>query len=84
MSDTEITVEITVTVTIDESKFTDQFMREFRESFYPFITIQEHKEHLAQMYARGLINNHSFIEGYGPAKDMGISFDKESVEIGTI
>jgi hypothetical protein len=67
------TVEVhqTIKVTVDESKFDDAFMREFRESFFPFDTIDEHVEHLAQLEARGIADD--FIEGYGPAKDMGIS-----------
>lgn len=73
-----ITKEITVTqrvfVTVDVPKFTPEFMAEFRKSFYPFETIDEHLAHLGQLHARGLANNHSFIEGYGQAKDMGIRF----------
>jgi hypothetical protein len=65
-----------VDVTLDESKFTETFMEEFRESFFPFFTIEDHREHLAILYARGEIDGWSdeFIEGYGPANEMGISF----------
>jgi hypothetical protein len=69
------TVEVTqiITVTLDESKFDDTFMEEFRESFYQFDTLEEHAEHLAQLEARGLVNDYKpFIEGYGPAEEMGI------------
>ena len=59
-----------VEVEIDESKFTPEFMAEFRESFYQFRTIERHIEHLAQLEARGL--SRDFIEGYGPAEDFGI------------
>jgi len=78
----EKTVLVTqsIKVTVDESKFDDTFMEEFRESFYPFTTINEHIEHLGQLYARGMAGNTSFIEGYGPAKDMGIKFSEESIE----
>lgn len=62
-----------VEVTLDESKFDEKFMSEFREYFYPFATIEDHYQHLAQMGARGLYDSYSpFIEGYGPPKDMGI------------
>lgn len=63
-----------VKVTVDEAKFTDGFMRSFRETMYPFETVDEHIEHLGQLYARGLSDEYSFIEGYGPASKMGIKF----------
>lgn len=70
-----VTISFDVEVEIDESKFDERFMSEFRESFYCFYTIDEHLCHLAQLYARGLIEDGQFIEGYGPAKEMGISFN---------
>lgn len=63
-----------IRVTVDETKFTDEWMGEFRKVMYPFYTINDHLEHLAQLYARGIYDNHSFIEGYGKAKDLGIKF----------
>lgn len=63
-----------IEVDLDETKFTPEFMAEFRESFYPFTTLDEHRCHLAQIFARGIGDGASFIEGYGPAKGMGISF----------
>lgn len=71
-------VEVTqyITVTIDESKFDAKFLEDFCRSFYEFDTIDEHVEHLAQLYARGLVGMFDpFIEGYGRASDMGIEFD---------
>lgn len=77
-----------VEVTVDETKFTPEFMAEFRESFYDYSTVNDHIEHLAQLQARGLINmpeiNNRFIEGYGPANEMGIvtqSLDLTDVSI---
>lgn len=67
-----VDVTQTVEVEVDESKFTPEFMQEFRNSFYSFHTINQHLEHLAQLYARGL--DRDFIEGYGPAQDFGIRF----------
>jgi len=69
-----------VEVEIDESKFSPEFMKEFRESFYPFQTMDQHIEHLAQMEARGVIHNDNFIEGYGKPSDMGISIHIDSCE----
>jgi len=69
-----------VKVTIDESKFDETFMKEFQENFYNFTSIDDHIEHLAQLYARGLYDNGDFIEGYGNTKDMGIKFNIECQE----
>jgi hypothetical protein len=77
----KFTVEVTqvVTVTLDETKFTPEFMEEFRGHFFDFETIDEHAEHLAQLAARGVIEpskySGEFIEGYGPSADMGITTD---------
>jgi hypothetical protein len=68
-------VEVThmVAVTLDETKFDDAFMREFRDCMYPFNTIEEHMKHLAIMYSRGHISfGHPLIEGYGYMNEMGI------------
>lgn len=77
------TVEVAqvVTVELDETKFDEAFMQEFREGFYRFHTLEQHAEHIAQLEARGLIE--PFIEGYGPAEDMGIKATAvvESIEI---
>lgn len=63
-----------IKVKIDESKFDDAFMREFRETFYNF-SLNDHIRHLAQLHARGIANNYSFIEGYGSPEEMGIEFE---------
>lgn len=65
---------VVVDVEVDESKFTPAFMESFRSTMYDFRTIDDHVAHLGQMHARGLCDDFSFIEGYGPAKDMGIRF----------
>lgn len=80
------TVEVTqvVTVELDETKFDEAFMQEFREGFYRFHTLDQHAEHIAQLEARGMIDDWKpFIEGYGPAEDMGIKATAvvESIEI---
>ena len=59
-----------VEITLDETKFDESFLSEFREGFYQFDDVKEHVEHLAQLEARGLLED--FTEGYGPIKDMGI------------
>jgi|GEM_PF-2851172 len=59
-----------IEIELDEKKFDEAFMAEFRESFYRFYEITDHVEHLAQLEARGLLED--FTEGYGPIKDFGI------------
>lgn len=68
-----VTVTQTVSVELDDSKFTEEFMQEFRESFYPFYELSDHAEHIGQLAAREMFSAYDdFIEGYGPAKEMGI------------
>ncbi len=72
-------VEVTqyIEVEVDEAKFDEEFLEDFRGYMYNFKDIDDHIKHLAQLYARGIANNHSFIEGYGEAKDMGIKFKED-------
>ena len=79
-----------VEVTVDESKFTSKFTSEFGEYYFKLDSIGAHIRHLGQGYARGLWDNDSFIEGYGSAKEFGISFslvdvdtETETEEVGT-
>ena len=78
-----VQVSQVVKVTVDEAKFTPEFMAEFQRDFFPLQTVDDHIEHLAQMYARGVISDFpgDFIEGYGPAKDMGIAFAEEPYSV---
>lgn len=73
----KFTVQVTqeVEVTLDETKFTPEFMAAFRDCFYDFDSLEDHAEHLAQLEARGICgtNLDPFIEGYGRASEMGIS-----------
>lgn len=73
-------VEVTryVRVEVDETKFTEEFMKEFRKYIDSSVeTIEEHIEHLGWLYAAGHIDNNEFIEGYGEAKEMGIKFSEQ-------
>lgn len=86
MTDRTFRIAVTqlVEVTLDESKFDDEFMAEFRGSFYPFHELERHAEHIAQMQARGVIDvelTPEFIEGYGPSQDMGIKARVYATEI---
>jgi hypothetical protein len=70
----DVTFTISVELEIDKSKFDEAFMKEFREGFYDFDTLDEHVAHLAQLYLRGINDDRDFIEGYGEAEEMGIKF----------
>lgn len=75
MIEKEVTVCQIISVTVDETKFTEEFLKEFRESFYPYSDINDHIAHLGDLYARGIVDEFShFIEGYGDPKDFGIKF----------
>lgn len=71
-----------VEVELDETKFDEVFMAEFQESFFPYDRLEDHAEHLGQLYARGIAGASSdeFIEGYGPVKEMGIRFAERGQE----
>lgn len=74
----EVDVTSTVIVELDESKFTEEFMEEFRKDFYDFFTIEDHAAHIVQLASRELPTN-GFIEGYGESSDMGIKTSVEDV-----
>lgn len=74
----DVEVTQTIRVKLDEAKFTPEFMREFRQHFFPLFSLSDHAEHLAQMMARGVVELNGdlpkeFVEGYGPIGEMGIS-----------
>ncbi len=85
MAKFEVVVQQVIEVELDETKFTPAFMEEYREFFYPFYSLQDHAEHIAQMQARGVIDlegyvsPHAFVEGYGLVEEMGIK-----VRVGTL
>lgn len=63
----------TVEVEVDESKFTDEFMEEFRKYFYDFDDIDDHIEYIANLAVNGAFDSFKpFIEGYGEPHEMGI------------
>src|SRR5690606_17976566 len=68
-----------IVVSIDTAKFTEEFMAEFRESFYPFNTVDDHMEHIAQLAARGIWNG-EFVEGYGKPSKLGVYVSSDDVE----
>ncbi len=59
-----------VDIELDEAKFDEDFISEFRKHFFDFEDVKEHAQHLAQLQARDLLDD--FTEGYGLIKNMGI------------
>ena len=81
MTTFEVQTTTTVKVTLDETKFTPEFMAEFRDGFYKFHTLKEHAEFLGEGVALGNIsetsqyNPQQFEEGYGLLSELGISLE---------
>jgi hypothetical protein len=75
-------VEVTyhVEVETDDSKFTPEFMKDFRETIFNFETMDEHAEHLAWLAVRERLDE-GFTEGYGPLKDLGIKVTVHDNEV---
>ena len=81
----KFTVDVTQTVevTLDETKFTPEFFAEYNETITYLggddgdieYALRQHAEHLALVHAAGredLESRSAFVEGYGPAEEMGI------------
>lgn len=65
-----VRLEFEVKIKYDKSFFNKKFMEAFRDYMFPFETVGEHLEHLAQMKVRGLAEG--FVEGYGDLDEKGI------------
>jgi hypothetical protein len=75
-----VTITQEVEIEIDETKFTKEFMSEFRDSFYNFKTLDDHIKHLAQLSARGCIGSWGDVpEGYD--HNMLIRHSSEVVDV---
>lgn len=80
MNKRTVYVTMEIEVELDESKFTPEFNEIFNKSIFKALSIRDHYEHLAQMFARGLCDEHHFIEGYGDPKEMGIRLNHINTE----
>lgn len=49
-------------IEFDENKFDEEWMKDWRNVFYPYYTLNDHAEHIGQFYA---LFGEKFIEGYG-------------------
>jgi hypothetical protein len=70
-----------IKVTVDESRFTPEFLAAFKRAFFDAETVEDHIKHIAESYARGIVTfKGDFLEGYGKMDDFGISCKREDVE----
>jgi len=76
----EVEVVIVVRVTVDETKFTPEFMAEFAAAITNYDTVEEHVENLAWLHARGIVEEGDRVEGYGPLDELGVGFTVTSEE----
>lgn len=75
----KVIVEVDVKVTLDPTKFTDEFNAEFDHQITPYEgDLDEHAKHLAGLFAEGIIHGEpdEFVEGYGRLGDMGIKLER--------
>jgi len=68
-----------VEIEVDESKFTPEFMDEFRRNFYQLNTIEDHIKYLAGIEVSN--NYDSFLEGYGSLDDFCICMHITDCEV---
>lgn len=74
----KILVTSTINIELKEEAFTEQFMEDFRKSFFPFFDLEDHAKHIAQLLAREVIEEvegkyrgvEQFVEGYGRIGDF--------------
>lgn len=75
MSKYEVKISRTVIVEVDEEKFTEEFMEEFRKLFYPFTSIGDHAAFIGKSYMNYVVTSaDDFLEGYGELSDFGVKF----------
>ncbi len=74
-----VTVIQEVEVTLDESKFTEEFMNDFSKDYHHIEDIEGHARHIAEVIAQdsGYPN---YIDGYGDLEEMGIGVSASNPE----
>ena len=81
MKKLSIDVIVEMIVTVDETKFTPEFYEEFRSCIGDIgdDDVLTHMGYLAEKFPEGLPYSDYFIEGYGPANEMGITIEPRFV-----
>lgn len=79
---TTITVTQEVSVELDESTFTPEFLAEYSKHIGDLESVDDHVVNLARMFATGLIDGYptEFVEGYGQLSEKGIKLKLESID----
>lgn len=77
------TVNQTISVEVDESKFTPKFLADFSEYITEMENIEDHRKYLAEIFAQGLIHGYPTedVEGYGRLSEMGIRLSRVCLEV---
>ena len=67
-----------VEVTLDETKFTQEFLADFQRMISPRIkTVEDHARHLGELCARGVITTvYMEVEGYGFLHALGVKLTR--------
>ena len=73
----DVDVTLSMTVDLDTSKFTPEFMAAYKRHFQPFETIEDHVRYLA---TAGVNNDLREEEGYPPFEQMGIDVSVDDWE----
>jgi hypothetical protein len=76
----EVEVTQIVRVTVDETKFTPEFLADFAKAITNYDSVEEHICYLARMHVRAEIESDSRLEGYGLLHDFGVDFEILSEE----
>ena len=75
-------VNTEIEVTVDETKFTDEFLEEFNTTMFQCDEVEDHMRHIAELAGTGQIGIFDdFLEGYGPLEDFGIKFTVKDSEV---
>ncbi len=70
-----------INITIDESKFTPEFMKDFNSYMFEFKGVEEHIKFIVEKFADGTVSSENdFLEGYGILSEFGIKLEKEYIE----
>lgn len=74
----EVTTTNTYEIELDENVINEEWMQEFRETFYSFNTLEEHAQQIAEQRVRNAERTDTFLEGYGRVRIKDYGFDSKS------
>jgi len=76
----EVTTTNTYEIELDENVINEEWMREFRDTFYSFNSLEEHAQQIAEQRARNVQRTDTFLEGYGKVRIKDYGFDSKEWE----